>query len=53
MGGPEIKLHLRPHADRPDPFQLLDGYGQHFLFLPVDVRARVRPSMACPSVRNR
>jgi hypothetical protein len=42
VGGPEIKLHLRPHADRPDPFQLLDGYGQHFLFLPVDVRARAQ-----------
>jgi len=42
MGGPEIKLYLRSHADRPDPFQLLDGYGKHFLFFPVDVRARAR-----------
>ena len=53
VGGPEIKLHLRPHADRPDPFQLLDGYGQHILLLPVDVRALAHASTACPSsMRN-
>jgi hypothetical protein len=52
VGGPEIKLHLRSHADRPDPFQLLDGYGQqHFLFLPVDVRARALARMQARHVR--
>jgi hypothetical protein len=51
VGGPEIKLHLWPHADRPDPFQLLDGYGQHFLFLLVDVRARVLARMQARHVR--
>lgn len=44
MGGPQIKLHLRSHADRPDPFQLLDGYGQLFLFLlSMFGHARSRP----------
>jgi hypothetical protein len=43
VGGPEIKLHLRPHADRPDPFQLLDGYGQHFFsFLSMFGHARMQ-----------
>jgi hypothetical protein len=42
VGGPEIKLHLRSHADRPDPFQLLDGYGQHFLFLSMSGLARMQ-----------
>ena len=51
MGAPKIKLHLRSHAYRPDPFQLLDGYGQHFLFLPVDVRACVRARMQARHVR--
>jgi hypothetical protein len=48
VGGPEIKLHIRSCADRPDPLQLLDGYGQHFLFLPVDVRARTQARHVCP-----
>jgi hypothetical protein len=52
VGGPEIKLHLRPHADRPDPFQLLDGYGQHILFLPVDVRALALARMQARHVRR-
>jgi hypothetical protein len=42
VGGPEIKLLLQSHADRPDPLQLLDGYGQHFLLLPVDAWVRVQ-----------
>ena len=51
VGGPEIKLHSRSHADRPDPFQLLDGYGQHFLFLPVDIWARARTRVQARHVR--
>jgi hypothetical protein len=51
VGRPAIKLHLRSNPDRPNPFQLLDGYGQYFLFLPVDVRARALAHMQARHVR--